>query len=131
VDFVDEQHVAGLQAREDRREVADALDGRPGRDANAHLHLGRDDVGERGLAEARRPVQQDVVERLAAATRRRDTDADVLFDLLLIDVLGKALRAEREVCLDVAVRGVAVSDALRLLAGGHVPFYRAAVSALL
>ena len=28
VDLVDEQHVAGLQAGEDRREVADALDRR-------------------------------------------------------------------------------------------------------
>ena len=36
-----------------------------------------DDLGERGLAEAGRAEEQDVVERLAAALRRLDEDAQV------------------------------------------------------
>ena len=107
MDLVDEQHVAGLQAGEDRRQIADALDRRPGGDAHADLHLGGDDVGERRLAEAGRAVQQHVVERLAALPRRLDADRDVVLDLLLVDVLVEAPRPQRCVRLHIAVERVA------------------------
>ncbi len=67
VDLVDEQHVARLQVGQDRGQVAGALDHRAGGGAEADAQLARDDLRQRGLAQARRPVQQHVVHRLRPA----------------------------------------------------------------
>ena len=65
VDLVDEQHLVALQRRQDRREVARALDDRARRGLHRHAEFVRDDVRERGLAETRRARHQHVVERFA------------------------------------------------------------------
>ena len=69
--------------------------------AGAHLdcdtELVGDDVRERGLAEPRRPAQQNVFDRLIAPPRRLEEDAQVVADLLLTHVLGEEARAECEV----------------------------------
>ena len=58
----------------------------PGRKCSEfHAHLVRDDRGERGLAQAGRAAEQDVVERLLPPARRLDVDAQVLLDALLPD----------------------------------------------
>ena len=46
----------------------------------ADAELVRDDAGQRGFAEAGRPVQQHVIERLAALFRRGDRDLQLLAD---------------------------------------------------
>ena len=53
------------------------------------------DARERRLAEARRAVEQNVVERFAALLRRRDEHLEVLLDLLLPDVFPERARAQR------------------------------------
>ena len=53
VDLVDEQHLAGLQARQHAGQVARLLDHRPGGGADGGAHLVGDDVGQRRLAETR------------------------------------------------------------------------------
>ena len=55
VDLVDEEDVMFLEVGQDGGEVAGALDGGAGGDANGDAHLGGDDVGEGGLAEAGGP----------------------------------------------------------------------------
>ncbi len=94
MDLVDEQHVARLQVGQERREIAGALDHRPGGGAEAHRHLARDDLRQRRLAEAGRAGEQHVVERLAAPARRLDEDAEILAQLALADELVEAQRAE-------------------------------------
>ena len=69
VDLVDEQDVAILEVGEQRGEVARLGDHRAGGGAEADAHLARQDPGQRRLAEPRRAVEQDVVERFAAAFR--------------------------------------------------------------
>ena len=69
VDLVDEEHVARLERREDRRDVL-LLDRRAGDRADADAELLANDVREARLAEARRAGEQHVVERLAARLRR-------------------------------------------------------------
>ena len=93
MDLVDEQHVVRLQVGQQRREVAGALDHRPGGLAQVHAELVRDDVRERGLAEARRAEDQHVVERLAPVARRLDEDLHLRLDRRLADVVGELLRA--------------------------------------
>jgi hypothetical protein len=55
------------------------------------------DVGQRCLAEPRRTVKQDVIERFAAAFRGADEHAQVLARRLLADELVEALGPKRRV----------------------------------
>lgn len=128
MDLVDKEHVAGLEARQDGGEVTYALNRGTGCDADADLHLGGDDVGKSGLAEAGRTVEQHVIERLTSLARRLDADADVVLDLLLVDVVGEALRPQRRVGLQVAFLRLtghgafgAVTIRLRLWHRGSLP----------
>ena len=63
--------------------------------AEINAELARHDLGERGLAEAGRPCEQDMVERLAAGAGGLDEHFEVGADLGLADELGERLRAER------------------------------------
>ncbi len=65
VDLVDEQHVAGCRLVRIAARSPAAFDGRTGGDLQVDAHLVRQDVRQRGLAQAGRAVEQDVVERLA------------------------------------------------------------------
>src|SRR6185312_2621641 len=84
VDLVDEEHVARLERRENRRDVL-LLDRRPGDRADADAELLTDDVREARLAEPRRPGQQHVVERFPARLRRAQGDLELLLHPLLAD----------------------------------------------
>ena len=67
---------------------------RAGGGAEADAEFAGDDLGERGLAEPGRPVQQHVVQRLAAGAGGLDEDAEVLAGGLLADEFRQGLRAE-------------------------------------
>ena len=97
MDLVDEEDAAGLQRGEEGGDVGLALQRRAGGLDHRHAQLGGDDVGERGLAEPRRPGEEDVVERLAAAAGRLDEDRQLLGDLRLVDEVGEGRRAQRAV----------------------------------
>ena len=62
--------------------------------AKRRAHFVGDHVGQRRLAEPRRPVEQHVVERLAARARRLDGDLEVVLDLVLADELAQPLRTQ-------------------------------------
>src|SRR5207248_6520690 len=78
-----------------RGEIARALERRTRGLAQVHAELARDDVRERGLAEARRAEEQHVIERFGARARRGDEDLELAAHLLLPDVLGERRRPER------------------------------------
>ena len=92
VDLVDEEDVARLERRQDRRDVL-LLERRAGDGAQADAELLADDLGQRRLAEARRPDEEDVVERLAAGLRGVERDPELLLDPLLPDELVEPARA--------------------------------------
>ena len=93
VDLVDEEHVALLERREDRGHVPLALERRPGHGAQPDAELLAHDLGERRLAEARRPDQEHVVERLAASLGRVERDRELLLRALLADEVVEPARA--------------------------------------
>ena len=97
VDLVDEQDVAVLEIGQQRGEVARLGDHRARGRAEADAHLARKNSGERRLAEPRRAVEQHMVERLAAAFRGVDEDAEILARRLLPDELVEAFRAKRRI----------------------------------
>ena len=55
---------------------------------DGHAQLGGDDPGERGLAQARRAVQQHVVHGLAGGAGSLDGDGEILLDLGLAGEVG-------------------------------------------
>ena len=95
MDFVDEQNVALLQIGEQRRKIAGLGDDRPRGGAEIDAQFARDDLRERGLAEARRADEQHVIERLVPRPRRLDEDRKVGARLLLADEFGQPLRPQR------------------------------------
>ena len=74
MDLVDEQDVALAQAGQDGGEIAGPLDGRARGRPDLGAHLGGDDVRQRRLAQPRRAVEQDVVDRLGSMLGGVDED---------------------------------------------------------
>ena len=77
MDLVDEQDVALLQIGQERREVAGLDNHRPRGGAEADAELARQDLRQRGLAEAGRTDEQHMVQRLAAFSRRLDENRQI------------------------------------------------------
>ena len=94
VDFVDEQHVVGLQVRQDRGEVAGVVQHETGGRADAAAHFPGDDVRDGGLAQAGRAVEDGMVQRFAATLGRLDADPQRFFHARLTGVVVQGLRAQ-------------------------------------
>jgi hypothetical protein len=112
VDLIDEQHLALFEVGEDRDQVAGLFEHRPRGRAHRDAHFVGDDVGERGLAEARRAVEQHVVEGFVSLTGGRDRHDQVLADARLTDVVGQRPRPQPGVVLRVVVDRPRVDDAI-------------------
>src|SRR4029077_5185995 len=89
------QDVVRLQIGEERGEIAGALNDRPRGGAEPDPELARDDLREGRLAELGRPEKQHMVERLAAALRRLDEDAQIVAQLALADEFVEGERPDR------------------------------------
>ena len=112
VDLVDEQHVVRLQIGEQRGEVAGLLDHRPRGDAQIDAEFVGDDMAERGLAQARRPEDQHMVQRFAATLGRFDVDRHLLAHRLLAEILVQPLRTDGGVEDVLFATGAAGDDAV-------------------
>ena len=104
MDLVDEQHVAFVELREDRSEVAGALECGTRRDVEVDAELVRHDSGHRRLAQAGRTRKEQVVRGLAPAAGGLEDDAEVVFQLALPDELVE--RAGPEAHLQGELAGV-------------------------
>ena len=123
VHFVDEQHLARLEVREDAGEVPGLLDHRAGGRPDRHLELVRNHARQRGLPQSRRAVEQHVIERLVPLFRGLDRHAQVLADPLLADVLVERTRPQPGFVLGVLVPLRGGQDAIVGHAGVcHRPF---------
>ncbi len=94
MDFIDKEDIVAFEVGEDGGEVAGAFDGGSGGGFNINADLGGDDMGEAGLAQAGRAVEQDVVDGLAAALGGGDGNLEVLLGLVLADEVGEGTRPE-------------------------------------
>ena len=95
MDLVDEEQVALFEGREETGEVGGFFDDGAGGDADVAAHLVAEDEGERGLTEAGRAGEQDVVERIAATFGGADHDLEAFDGLGLSGEIGEGERAER------------------------------------
>ncbi len=101
VDLVDEEHVAIVERGEDGGQVAGPLDRRAGRVADVDPQLASDDGRQGRLAEAGRPVEEDVVRGLAPLASRREEHRQARLHLALAQVLVHAARAQGALDLDL------------------------------
>ena len=99
MNFVDEQNVALREVGQKRGQIARLFNRWAGGDADVHTHFIGNDTCKRGLAQARRAIEQDVIQRLVSAACRLDIDREVLLDLLLSIILAQALRPEGKLAL--------------------------------
>src|SRR5437763_5357985 len=104
VDLVDEEHVALAEVRQDRREVARALQSGAGGGLEPGRHRVRDDLGERGLAEPRRAAEQQVVNGLPSFARRLQEQCELFLHTILPDELSERAGTQGDVEL-VVFRG--------------------------
>ena len=75
MNLIDEEHVAFLQVRQQRRNVSRLFDRRPRRGTKLRAHFIRDDMRERRLAKTRRSGQQNMIERFTSLFRSSDVYA--------------------------------------------------------
>ena len=94
--FVHEEDVVLLQVCQQRGQVARLGYGGAGGHAHVDAHLVCNYRRERGLAEARGAVEQDVVERFAAHLGGFYEHAEIFLDLLLAYVFPERPRTQRD-----------------------------------
>ena len=94
MNLVNEQHVSGVQVGENGGQVAGALNGRAGGDADVLAHFGGHNAGQGGFAKARRAVEQHVIQRVVAGQRRLNVDAQAVLHGLLAHIIPQGVGAQ-------------------------------------
>ena len=110
MDLVDEEDIVLIEVGQDPHQIPATLDGRTRRGHQIRAHLVGDHAGEGGLAEAGRPVEQDVIHALPASPGGLHGHAQARHRLLLADVLGERLRAELALELGLLGRSGSTED---------------------
>ena len=110
MNLIDEEDLVLLELGEGSDHVAGPLDGGAGGGLDADAELGGDDVGEGGLAESGRAVEEDVVEGLSALPCGDDGYLKIALNGLLSDVVDESTRPQ------------GVVDVFGLFLGGYDAF---------
>ena len=103
MNLVDEEHLAGLEVRQDGGKIARLLEHRTRGGTNGRLQLVPDHIGKRRLPEPRRTVEQDVIERFTALQCCGNRHVQVLAHAVLADVLVERARAQTRFVLRVLI----------------------------
>jgi hypothetical protein len=111
MDFIEEEDLFFFQRSEDGGEVAFAFEERAGAGFDGDLEFIGDDLGEGGFAEARRAVEENVVEGFTAVAGGFESDGDIFFDAFLADVFGKSFGTDAGVQAGVVILQRAGNDA--------------------
>jgi hypothetical protein len=87
MNFIDEQQLPRLQIHQQPNNVPRALQGRSAGDPAGHPKLFSQHQSHGGFAQARGPIQQDVIEGITASERRLDSYPENLLQFGLSDVV--------------------------------------------
>ena len=94
MDLVDKQHIVLFERGQDTREVARLIEYRTGGNLKSYPQLVGDDIRERGLSQARRTVQQGMIQRLTTILGSLHEHLKVLYDLLLTTEITECQRSQ-------------------------------------
>jgi len=103
MNFIDKEDIPFLEAGEDGGQITRFFDHRPRGAFDADAHLAGDDVGQGGLAQSRRAMEQHVVESFLAVAGGLDEDGEILPRLALADVLAQKTRPQAGLVAILAV----------------------------
>src|SRR5260370_31646668 len=117
MDFIEEEKLADLDRRENRREVALALEQRAGTGLDRNAQFIGDNLRKRSLTKTWRAIEQHVIERIAAAAGGFDGDQDIFLDARLADEVRHALWANAGIQPRVFIEGAAGNHAFGCI--GH------------
>ena len=94
MNFIDKQNIPRVQVGEDGGQIPRPLDGGARGDADILAHFRRHDAGQGGLAQARRAVEQNVIQRVVALEGGVDINAQAVFHLVLADIFPQMMRPQ-------------------------------------
>src|SRR3954454_11515897 len=123
VDLVEEQHLTLAERGQQRRQIARALDRRPGRDPQRCADLRGEDHRQCRLPESGRAGQQHVVRWTAALLSGRQDEPQLLAHTFLTDELREPLGPQRRLDDGVVAVGVRRHDILFARLRHDVPFF--------
>ncbi len=83
MNLINKKDVAAAEIGEDGGQIARTLNDRPCRDLEIGAHLVGNDRGQGGLAQARRAVEQDVIQGFFATLSGFDENAQIVAQLVL------------------------------------------------
>ena len=95
MDLVHKQDVSLVEVCQQRRQIAWLFNGRAGGDTDVDPHLLSDDACQGRLAQSRRAVEQNMVQRFLPLPGGLNEDAQILLGLFLTDVLRQGLGPQR------------------------------------
>jgi len=98
VDFVDEQNITRLQIGQDRGEITCARDHGARCLPKPNTQFRGHNLRQRGLAQTRRAVKQDMIHRFAPLLRRLNADPEVPPQALLPHEFIEQQRAKALIC---------------------------------
>ena len=114
MNFIYEEDVTFLQVGKECRDVAGFFDRRSGCRSEFRFHLVSDDIREGRLAQSGRAGQENMVESFVTAECSFHVHAQIFFDLLLADVVGKTCWPHSQLKLTIRVSRGFVSNSHRL-----------------
>jgi hypothetical protein len=119
VNFIEEENFFAFQRGENGGQVTFAFQEGAGAGLYGDLEFIGDDLGESGFAQARRAVEQDMIEGFAAAAGRFDGNGDIFFNALLADVFIEAFWADAGFNASVFIVGCAGDNSVWLASVWH------------
>ena len=95
VDFIDKEHIVGLQRGKDSRQIARLIKHRTRCNLESYAQFVGDDVAQRGLTQSRRTMEERMVERFATIFGSLNKDLEIFHHAILSAEIRKLQRAQR------------------------------------
>ena len=88
MNFINKEYVLTVEVGDDGRQISYTLDSRARSNPKVNTHLNGHDIGQGSLTQARRAVEQQMVQSLASSLSGGDSNVQIIFDLRLsVEVL--------------------------------------------
>ena len=95
VDFIDKEHIVGLQRGKDSRQIARLIKHRTRCNLESYAQFVGDDVAQRGLTQSRRTMEERMVEWFATIFGSLNKDLEIFHHAILSAEIRKLQRAQR------------------------------------
>ena len=95
VDFIDKEHIVGLQRGKDSRQIARLIEHRTRCNLESYAQFVGNNIAQRGLTQSRRTMEERMVERFATIFGSLNKDLEIFHHAILSAEIRKLQRAQR------------------------------------